>query len=221
MPVGAFQEFLDRLSGPERFAYMLSVVITGGIAMGKSTVMEMLANLFPSAGRFDADGSVHELLTREDIRGRIVEAFGEGSLNRSGQIDRKFLRKQVFDSVHRRAELEDILHPQVRREFQKAVERSSEAGSAQFFADIPLYFESGHDYMADKVLTVGAPSVDQLKRLVGRPGIDETIARKIVAAQWPILEKMARADVCIWNAGTKILLQRQIESFSQWLKTKT
>lgn len=200
---------------------MLSVVITGGIAMGKTTVMEMLADLFPSAGRFDADASVHELLTREDIRGRIASAFGGDSLDRSGQIDRKFLRKQVFDSVHRRAELEGILHPQVRREFQKTVEQSSASGCAWFFADIPLYFESGQTYGADIVLAVGAPPAEQMQRLLDRPGIEETTALKMVAAQWPILKKVTHADVCIWNAGTKILLQRQIESFSQWLKTKT
>lgn len=189
--------------------------------MGKSTVAAHLCEFFPGALFFDADASVSALLTRTDICARIVAEFGEPALAADGQIDRPYLRDQVFDSVDRRAALEDILHPEVRREFI-GMRRSGENSSAPLLlADIPLLFESAHDYPYDTVLVVAADRQSQMARLLERPGIGLETAARMVAAQMPIERKMASADHVVWNSGSRNLLTQQIQYFVRWLKKKT
>ena len=90
---------------------MFTVAISGGIAMGKSTVSGCLRESFPDALFFDADACVSALLTRADICARIAAEFGSSVLTADGRIDRPHLRDQVFDSVDRRAALEGKKSP--------------------------------------------------------------------------------------------------------------
>jgi dephospho-CoA kinase len=199
---------------------MYTVAITGGIAMGKSTVSAYLCEAFPQQRFFDADATVSTLLTRPEICAKIAREFGESVLTADGQIDRPYLREQVFDSVDRRAVLESILHPAVRNEFFNA--RSSGEGSSAslLIADIPLLFESANDYGVESVLVVASDSVTQMSRLLDRPGIDRETGRQMVAAQLPIEQKMARADHVIWNAGSRRILEKQTKQFASWLRKK-
>ena len=93
------------------------VGVTGGVAMGKSKVALKLNELFPNSQLFDADGVVSQLLTRENICKKVRKVFGDVSIDASGLINRAFLREQVFDSAEQRAKLENILHPEVKNEF--------------------------------------------------------------------------------------------------------
>ncbi len=199
---------------------MFTVVITGGIAMGKSTVSADLCEHFPEALFFDADASVSALLTRADICARIAVEFGESVLKADGHIDRPRLRDQVFDSVHRRAALENILHPEVRKAFISIQQSGEKSSAALLLADIPLLFESAHDYQYDRVLVVAADRQSQMERLLERPGIGLETAAQMVAAQLPNEEKMASADHVIWNSGSRNLLTEQIQYFVRWLKKK-
>ncbi len=199
---------------------MITVAITGGIAMGKSTVSASLRESFPTATFFDADACVAELLTRADICTRIASEFGQAALAKDGRIDRAYLRDQVFDSAERRAVLENILHPEVRGEFLAARQSGGAGPDPVMFADIPLLFESGHDYQADLVLVVATGGECQMRRLLARPGITPETARQMVAAQMPIGTKMRRADHVIWNAGSTRILHQQTQQFARWLKRK-
>ena len=99
------------------------VGVTGGVAMGKSKVALKLNELFPNSQLFDADGVVSQLLTRENICKKVRKVFGDVSIDASGLINRAFLREQVFDSAEQRAKLENILHPEVKNEFDIVVEK--------------------------------------------------------------------------------------------------
>ena len=188
--------------------------------MGKSTVVSALREQIGPAGLFDADACVAELLTRPAICAKIAAEFGSSVLDQDGLVDRPSLRGQVFDNAERRAALEGILHPEVRREFVEARDAPDD-GAALLIADIPLLFESGHDYQPDLVLVVASDPASQLERLMSRPGIDRQMAASMVAAQLPIEEKIASADHVIWNAGSREQLHEQVNCFAKWLKIKT
>ncbi|MGI9239408.1 MAG: dephospho-CoA kinase, partial [Verrucomicrobiales bacterium] len=125
--------------------HKLTIALTGGIAMGKSTCSRLLREAIPGTLFFDADACVRQLLTSPEIVATIAEEFGDSVLSSDGQLDRPRLRKQVFDSAEQRAKLENILHPVVRKRFEGERERlSASAEHCVFLADIPLLFESDY-----------------------------------------------------------------------------
>ena len=199
---------------------MITVAITGGIAMGKSTVVENLRLIFPQEAFFDADECVRELLTRREICETLALEFGKAVLEGNGEINRSLLRSQVFDSAKRRATLEDILHPEVYKCYLKVNQEAVGDAASILFADIPLLFESEHEYSRDLVIVVACDKDTQLQRLQKRPGISSLLAARMVAAQLPVEHKVELADHVIWNSGTRKQLQQQTKYFAQWLKQK-
>jgi dephospho-CoA kinase len=204
---------------------MLTVAVTGGIAMGKSTFCAMLvAENGPLAGRvrfFDCDLCVRELLTEPEIVGSIATVFGDSVITSHGQIDRPRLRERVFNSAQQRAELENILHPVVRQ--RCVVERDRARGEPAvgvFAVDVPLLYESGFDLHYDLAVVVVCSADTQMTRLLQRPGITKPTAERIVSAQLPAQEKIQKADVVLWNDGLVSELTNQTDLFCQWLKKK-
>ena len=169
---------------------MVVVGLTGGIAMGKSAVLNGLKSLISEARIFDADQCVSELLTHNEICEKIVLEFGDSSLTANGQIDREYLRGRAFDNADQRAKLEGILHPEVHKEYQSALNLAETEDVPYLIADIPLLYESSQSYNQDLTLVVACNDKVQMERLLTRPGISEEMARQIVAAQLPIEKKI-------------------------------
>lgn len=193
---------------------MLTVAVTGGIATGKSSFCELVRSLEPRAVLFDADESVARLHGDADVRREIGEAFGPSSLGADGAPDREFLRREVFSDESPRRRLEAILHPRVRRDCLASRDRAAKSTTSPLFlADIPLLFESAGDYGQDTVIVVAASPPTQALRLRRRNGFEEDLIRAILAAQMPIAEKIRRADMVVWNNGTREALRRQTERF--------
>jgi dephospho-CoA kinase len=199
---------------------MVVVGLTGGIAMGKSEVLNGIRSIIEEARIFDADRCVSELLTHEEICEKVSAEFGDSSLTNDGQIDRHYLREQAFDSVDQRAKLEGILHPEVQKEYSIALNSAERDDVPFFIADIPLLYESSHNYKQDLTLVVASDHKTQMERLLMRPGISEGVARKMIEAQLPIEGKIELADHFIWNSGSIKQLQKQIYYFALWLKKK-
>ena len=189
--------------------------------MGKSTCCSRLLQLLPGSVLFDADACVQDLLTNPAIVTRIAQEFGDSVLSSDGQLDRPRLREQVFDSAQQRARLENILHPVVRKRFEDERERIAVLPDSRvLLADIPLLFESDYPFQHDLSITLAATPETQIQRLADRSGISRDLAVRIIAAQMPISEKMARADVVLWNEGRLERLEQQLSDFTQWLRKK-
>jgi dephospho-CoA kinase len=69
-------------------------------------------------------------------------------------------------------------------------------------ADVPLLFETGHDRDFDAVVVAACEPEEQMRRVMARDGLSEADARARLAAQWPIAEKIRRADYVVWTTGT-------------------
>lgn len=196
---------------------MKRICITGGIACGKSSVGEVWREL--GAGIIDADEVCHELLRKKrPLIGRIVSAFGRGVLNRSGGIDRRILGRIVFADGEKRRKLNALIHPEARRvinawlkmqaggRFEDGSRRNTRVNVAAVV--VPLAYEAGWERGWDAIICVAAPLSAQISRLK-RKGFSEKDARRRIAAQMPLAEKMNRADYVIFNAGTVAGLRQQ------------
>lgn len=192
--------------------------LTGGIASGKSTVCRVLREFLPSLVIFDCDAAVHRMLDgHEEVATIIREAFGDAALDSHGRIDRHFLRGKVFADPAARLRLEAILHPRVRQECLDSLEKARNNGAEFFLADVPLFFEKGFDYGQEQVLVVASSRDTQIQRLKSRGAFDDGLIDAILAAQLPVHEKMAKADLVFWNEGPPSVLRSQIRRFAQSL----
>ena len=190
---------------------MLKVAVTGGIGTGKSVVLAQLAAC--GAPVVDADVLVHEALrggtpAAAEIRAR----FGEAVVAAGGDIDRARLGAIVFQDEQARRDLEAILHPAVYRAIEAWMGVQEAGGAPVAVAEIPLLFETGHETDFDCVVVTACDGEEQVRRAVERAGLSEADARRRIAAQWPLADKVRRADFVIATDGTVEETRRQARS---------
>lgn len=190
------------------------IAITGGVASGKSTV----DRLFHALGVVVADADV---AAREAVApgseglDEVVAAFGEGVLGVDGQLDRPAMRRRVFADADARRRLETIIHPRVRETLRNTCQAAS---GPYVIASIPLLAEGGgrDAYLwLQRILVVDVPETLQLARLLQRDGIDEALARTMIAAQASRRERLAIADDVLVNDGRLDALPPQVEALDR------
>jgi dephospho-CoA kinase len=171
--------------------------LTGSIATGKSTALAE----FAAAGIpvFSADEAVHRLYAGA---GRSpIEARFPGTI-RDGIVDREALARQVLGNREALAALEAIVHPLVRAEIARFLAEAERDGAALAVVDVPLLYESGHDWGFDAIIVTACSDAVQRRRALARPGMSVEKLEAILARQMPQAEKIARADHLIETSGT-------------------
>jgi dephospho-CoA kinase len=188
---------------------MPAIGVTGGISTGKSSFINYLRQLLPQAMFFDADGMARELTRRDKtVLAEIRKTFGDAVFIENGELNRSALRAIVFMAPEKRRQLEQILHPPIRRHWSREAEKHRQSNQ-YFFADIPLLYETSGEKLCDRVVVVACSEEIQMQRLMQRTGLDRNAAGRIIAAQMPLSEKVKLADHVIWNNGPQGLLGEQ------------
>lgn len=173
------------------------VVLTGGIASGKTTV----ANLFAELGVpvIDTDIIAREVVEPgQPALAAVVEAFGRDVLDDDGRIDRRRMRERIFADPDARRRLEGILHPAIRSAMEH---QSREAGGVYQVLVIPLLAEGKRRDHVDRVLLVDVPEELQVERLMGRDGVSREQAQASLDAQASRAARLAMADDVVLNTG--------------------
>jgi dephospho-CoA kinase len=180
---------------------MRKVALTGGIATGKSHVLQRLrARGVPC---LDADDFAHGVTAAgTEATAAIAARFGTDVLDSAGAVDRRKLGPIVFADAAARRDLEAIVHPAVYRAIAAGI-RAFELVDAAPLAvvDIPLLYETGHAGDFDKVIVTVCPPEMQIERLIAR-GLSDQQANERLAAQMPAAEKADRADYVIRTDGS-------------------
>ncbi len=176
---------------------MLKVGLTGSIAVGKSFVCEVLAEL----GCFvlDADLTAREVVA-PDTKGLhlIVENFGKDVLLDNGELNRVKLGSIIFNNESKRQLLNSIVHPLViEAQNDWLVQREKESPEGIAIVDAALMIESGGADRFEKLIVVWCDSVIQLQRLMLRNNLSESEALKRINSQMPQDEKKSFADFLI------------------------
>ncbi len=184
-----------------------AILLTGGIATGKSTVCKLLKKR--GFEIVDADKIAHTLL---DLNAKnIAKLFGEEYVV-DGKVDRKALGGIIFGDDKKRAELEELLHPQIYDEIV-AQSRIFEGFKKPYILDIPLFFEGGKRYDVKRVVLVYAPREEQKKRLKEREGLGDKEIEDRLNAQLPIDLKREMVDFIIDNSGRVDRLEDEVDRF--------
>jgi dephospho-CoA kinase len=191
--------------------FMLHVGLTGNTGTGKSQAALVFSEL--GAHIIDADAVAHQLmLPGQETYAKVVEAFGLQILGLGGEINRKVLGKIVFGDFEKRALLNSLVHPDVQKEiYRRIFELEKDGASGVIIVDAALLIENGHHKLFDRIIVTTCDSNLQLARIIKRDGISVDEARRRMAAQLPIEEKLKFADYTIETSGTFKETREQIE----------
>lgn len=183
--------------------------ITGGIASGKSTVVEEIRRAGYQV--IDADEVVHGLQSKG---GKLYQALlgwlGPDILTAEGQLDRPKLSQLIFSSPENQAKSASLQNHIIRQALAQERDRLSE-GQDILFMDIPLLVELDYLDWFDQIWLVYVDEHQQLQRLMERNGYSQVQAKQRIATQMPLSDKKQYADLLLDNNGSPEDLKKQVQ----------
>ena len=190
-----------------------AIVLTGGIATGKSSVCSLL-NLY-GFKIIDADKIAHLMLDQNIDK--VSDLFGDEYIS-EGKVNRKKLGSIIFSDEMQRQKLEALLHPLIKEEImvQSALCENKEI---PYIVDIPLFYEKSN-YAIEEVVVVYCEPEQQIQRLLEREGYTLEEAQSRISAQMPIGEKREKASFVIDNTKNLKHLQKEVDKFTSYIKQK-
>lgn len=194
---------------------MYKIGLTGGIASGKSTVVDMLRQ--EGACVVDCDILAREVVAPGTVGlQQVVNAFGEHVLREDKSLNRDRLGKLVFGNEVNKERLERILFPLIFSSLQAKMQELARLNCKLVFLDMPLLFEVNYQTQVDEVWVVYVPRDIQLHRLMLRNGYEQKEAEERIHSQWTMDKKIKLASVIIDNQGSLEDTRKQIKQ--QWVR---
>lgn len=196
---------------------MVKVIgLTGPIGAGKDEVAALLRR--SGAYIIDADQVAHSLYEAQTpVWHELIRVFGSKILNRGGKINRKKLGEIVFADEKQLKELDQIVHPHLKKAILEQIEscKSSAVSCKLIVINAAVLKEIGLADEVDEVWAVVAPKEIRLKRLI-KAGLTKATALKRINAQAKQADYLKMADVVIRNEGSLAILKKTVQ-----LKTRT
>jgi dephospho-CoA kinase len=202
---------------------MLVLGIVGGVASGKSLVSATLARW--GAVVIDADKLGHEVLQEPAVIDAARERWGSSVATSNGQLDRKAIAQRVFGNdataAVERHFLEQLTHPRIAAKMREKVSELATRGDVDVVVlDAALLLEAGWNEYCDRILYVDAPPLIREQRAVARGWSAVQLAAR-EAAQMPLSQKRAAADIVIDNADSPEKTLKQLEAAWHSLMAET
>ncbi|ARJ71596.1 dephospho-CoA kinase [Latilactobacillus sakei] len=193
--------------------------LTGGIATGKTTVSQMLAQ--QGLPIIDGDQIAHQVLANnQSVQAQIQATFGK-QLVQDGQVDRAALGKLVFGNQAALAQLNAITAPVIRKTIMTEMVQAKAHQVPLVVLDLPLLYEQHYETVCDGVLVVYLPVEKQLARLMARNQLSREDALKRINSQASLVEKRDRADFVIDNQGSLAQLEDQLKTVLEGVRHKS
>ncbi|MGO1501773.1 MAG: dephospho-CoA kinase, partial [Marinobacter sp.] len=177
---------------------MVIIGLTGGIGSGKSTVARQFGSL--GVHWVDADDVAREVVEPGmPALVAIADHFGEDILTDDGALNRASLRQIVFEQPGQREWLEGLLHPIIREELTRQLHPGDYALPYVLLVS-PLLLETDQHQLAERVVVVDVPVDVQIERTMARDTNSRDQVERIISAQMPREQRVARADTVIDNS---------------------
>ena len=192
---------------------ILIIGITGSIACGKSLVSNYLQEKGYTI--IDADKIGHMALDNDEVKKQLVNKFGK-SILKDNEVNRVTLGKLVFENNENLKELNNIIHPQIRKNISEQIQVHK--NEKLVFVDVPLLFEAKFDDLVEKIVVVSLDEKIQLERLMNRNSLSKEEALQRIKSQIPVREKEKLGDYVVDNSFTQENTYNQVDRILEKLK---
>ena len=187
--------------------------ITGSIACGKSLVSNYLQEKGYTI--IDADKIGHMALENDEVKKQLVNKFGK-SILKDNEVNRVTLGKLVFENKENLKELNNIIHPQIRKNISEQIQVHK--NEKLVFVDVPLLFEAKFDDLVEKIIVISLDEKIQLERLMNRNSLSKEEALQRIKSQIPVREKEKLGDYVVDNSFTQENTYKQVDRILEKLK---
>lgn len=192
----------------------LVIGMTGGIGSGKTTV----ANGFKTLGVpvIDADQLARELVEPgQPALDEIIAVFGKDCITRDGQLNRAYVRQEIYSDAGLKCRLEGILHPKIRQHIRTLL---ADIHDPYCIVVIPLLLETQQTDLVDRILVVDTPEKEQLARVAARDSLSDNTIMAIMQTQTDRSTRLQAADDVIVNdSDLESLSERILELHTQYM----
>jgi dephospho-CoA kinase len=194
----------------------LLVGITGGIGSGKSVVAKIFSIL--GVPVYDSDSRAKWLMEHNpEVKDAVIAQFGPESYLENGALNRPYLAQQVFSDAEKTSQINDIVHPAVRKDTEEWVQKH--ANQQYVLKEAALLFEAGVYKELDFIITVIAPVPLRVQRVILR---DKHRSREdvmqIIDKQWPDSEKRALSQAIIHNDENRFVIQQVLDIHTKLMR---
>mgnify|MGYP003602147001 FL=1 len=174
--------------------------LTGGIGSGKTTVVKYFAS--KGIPVYIADEAAKNIMNDKKVVQEVQAIFSENVILKNGLLDRNAIRKIVFDDKSKLEQLNKIIHPKVKTDFENWLKKNKNA--AFIIKEVAILFETNGQKYCDATILVSAPIETRIKRVLERDATSRENILQIINNQLPEEEKMKLATYVITNENLKI-----------------
>ena len=183
-----------------------TIGITGGIGSGKSIVSRILQLMVYPV--YSSDQRAKELMHEDQsLIAGLKELFGEEAYLNSN-LNRPFIAAQIFRDDSKRTDMNNLVHPAVRADFQNW---KNQQNTPLVFQESALLFETGSYKLFDGVILVSAPEEVRMQRIKERDQLTDEQVQARFDAQLSEEEKMKLTNYIIYNDGNQLLVPQILD----------
>ncbi len=181
---------------------MIKLGITGGIGSGKSLVCKVFSTF--GIPVFNADIEARKAMNSDaELKNELIKTFGP-DIYAGSEINKAKMAQLVFNDANTRQQVNNIIHPAVRRIFLAWVSKHKDY--PLLIQEAAILFESGAYKLLDKSMVVYAPEEIRIQRVIQRDDHSRERVKKIMQQQMPEDEKLKRADFILNNYNDYMII---------------
>lgn len=188
--------------------------LTGGIGSGKTMVAEYIKSL--GIPVYIADDEARKLMDTDKVVQAISTEFGKEILDNE-TLNREKIAQIVFNNSEMLQKLNSIVHPEVKKHFDKWVEKHK--NHPFVVKEAAILFESGSNNYCDAVVTITSPLETRLQRVMKRDKTDRESVLKRMQNQWTDEQRIAKSDYVIHNLSIEAT-KKQVDRILKLLKNR-
>ncbi len=195
---------------------MKIIGLTGGIGSGKTTVAKLFSKI--NIPTYNSDLRAKFLMNHdENLKDQIKTLLGNQAYDQ-GLLNRKWIAQKVFEKKELLQKLNKLVHPLVKKDFQKWIRKQK---VAYLLKEAAILIESQAYKSCDKIIVVTAGSDNRIERIQSRDNSSIEEIQKRIQNQMSETERLKYADYIIKNdADLKSLENQVLETHKKILKLK-
>lgn len=182
------------------------VGLTGGIGSGKTTVARLLETM--GCILYNSDDRAKELYFDAAVKAEVMALLGSQAYPENGALNKAYISEKVFADKVLLQHLNGIIHPAVKKDFERFTERFPQQ---IIIKESAILFETGIYKELDATILVTAPLAEKIRRVMARNQVTKEEVEKRMLAQWSDEQKMPLADYVIVNADNQALIPQTLE----------